>query len=683
MNAVEVLLNMKKSLKLVTTVKERCRVCYTCVRDCPAKAIRISGGQAEVIEERCIGCGNCILVCSREAKQPYDSIPEVHDLLNGTHQVAAIVAPSFPASFPDVDERRLVGVLKKMGFHWVLETAFGADMTAAAYGRLIESEGKDGNIGTTCPAIVSYIQKYHPDLVKRLAPIASPMIAAARYLHRVHGRNLKIVFIGPCLAKKAEAATVGGGTDVDAALTFIELKKMMAKAGLAFDSDDVTPCDFDPPHPSLGMLFPLSRGILQAAGTHEDLLAGRVVAADGRSQFIQAVKEFEIGALSCRLLEILCCNGCIMGPGMSCDTPLFRRRSQVSDRARRRLEQVSFGTEPSPVLSDNELFVSFSPDDQRNPFPSDDKVEEILLKLGKSDPEDELNCGACGYETCRAHATAILNGLAESEMCLPFVIDQLKDSLHELNLSNSQLASTQQALINAEKLASMGQLSAGIAHEINNPLGVILLYTKLLLDDLPKEAEQRPDLTMIMEQAERCKTIVSGLLNFARQRKLALRPTNICQLVDHNLHAIIIPQHIALKVEHLVSDPWIELDPDQIVQVITNLVINAVEAMTDGGEIRVSTEDDKDFVKILVADNGPGIPKELQKKIFEPFFTTKQIGKGTGLGLAVTYGIVKMHMGQIDVVSPDPKAALKKGSTFVVSLPKKRREAHVDEGMKP
>ncbi len=679
---------MKRSLKLVTTVKERCRVCYTCVRDCPAKAIRISGGQAEVIAERCIGCGNCILVCSREAKQPYDSIPEVRELLSKNTRVAAIVAPSFPASFPDVDERKLVGVLKKMGFQMVFETAFGADMTAAAYARLLDSQSEDGIIGTTCPAIVSYIQKYHPELIKRLAPIASPMIAAARYLHRVYGRDLKIVFIGPCIAKKAEAAGIGGGTDVDAVLTFIELRKMAAKAGLSFDAENVTPSDFDPPHPSLGMLFPLSRGILQAAGTNEDLLTGRVVAADGRSQFIQAVREFEIGALSCRLLEILCCNGCIMGPGMGCDTPLFRRRSQVSERARKRLEEYSNDPSGGPTISllDNELFVSFSAEDQRRPSPSDERVEEILLKLGKTDAEDELNCGACGYETCREHAVAILNGLAESEMCLPFVIDQLKDSLHELNLSNTQLASTQQALINAEKLASMGQLSAGIAHEINNPLGVILLYAKLLLDDLSEESDQRADLEMIMEQADRCKNIVSGLLNFARQRKLALRPTNLCQLVDHNLRSIIIPENITLSVEHHVSDPLIELDPDQIVQVISNLVINAVEAMPEGGEIRVSTLETKDQVRIVIADSGPGIPGELQKKIFEPFFTTKQIGKGTGLGLAVTYGIVKMHSGQIDVTSGIGKGD-RKGAAFAVSLPKKRSELRsqthlIDEGSK-
>lgn len=671
---------MNAPLKLVSTIKERCRVCYTCVRDCPAKAIRISGGQAEVIPERCIGCGNCIRECSQDAKQPYDSIPEVRDILASGKKTAALVAPSFPASFPDTDERVLAGVLKKLGFDIVCETAFGADITAAAYRRFLESDKKEGRIGTTCPAIVSYIQKYHPGLVDRLAPIASPMIAGARYLHRAHGRDLKIVFIGPCIAKKSEAETVSGGTDVDAVLTFIELKKMAAKQGLTFSADEVTPTDFDPPHPRLGMLFPLSRGILQAAGAHENLLTGSVVAADGRNQFIQAVKEYEDGVFSTKLLEVLCCNGCIMGPGMSCDTPLFRRRFAVSDRARKKLDEAPEDTEtPNISLDDNELFVSFKPDDRRIPSPSDDKIDEVLLKLGKNGPEDELDCGACGYDTCREHAVAILKGLAESEMCLPFVIEQLKDSLCELNLSNTQLASAQQALLNAEKLASMGQLSAGIAHEINNPLGVILLYAKLLLDELREDVEHREDLEMIVEQADRCKTIVSGLLNFARRRKLALRSTQICHLLDHNLKAVILPPDISLQVTHHVSDPWIEIDPEQMVQVITNLVVNAQEAMPDGGEICVVTEDDKDNLRIIVSDNGPGIPKDLQKKIFEPLFTTKQIGKGTGLGLAVSYGIIKMHSGNIDVVTNTEADNGPTGATFIVSLPKKRAVQSIDD----
>lgn len=667
---------MKDPIKLVSTIKERCRVCYTCVRECPAKAIRISGGQAEVISERCIGCGNCIVVCSRDAKQPYDSIPEVHDILGREGRTAALVAPSFPAGFPEFDERVLAGVLKALGFDIVCETAFGADMTAEAYKKLLASAEREGRIGTTCPAIVSYVQKYHPDMVDRLAPIASPMIAAARYLKRLHGKDLRIVFIGPCIAKKAEAREVGDGNDVDAVLTFVELRKMMVKAGITANTDTITPCDFDPPHPGLGMLFPISRGILQAAGTHEDLITGTVVAADGRHEFIQAIKELESGALSTKLLEILCCNGCIMGPGMSCDTPLFRRRSAVSDRARRKLSEphTAVAADPRAALSAADLFVSFQPDDRRIPSPSDEMVDEVLFRLGKHNPEDELDCGACGYDTCRAHAIAILKGLAESEMCLPFVIDQLKDSLHELNLSNSQLASTQQALFNAEKLASMGQLSAGIAHEINNPLGVILLYAKLLQDELPTESEHRADLQMIVEQADRCKTIVSGLLNFARRRKLALRSTQICNLVDHSLKAVILPKNITIETAHRVTDPWIEVDPEQIVQVITNLVVNAQEAMPNGGAIRVSTDEDKGNVRIIVSDNGPGIPKALQKKIFEPLFTTKQIGKGTGLGLAVTYGIVKMHSGQIELVTKT-EGESEDGSTgadFIVSLPRKR-----------
>ncbi len=658
---------------LVKTIPEKCRVCYTCVRECPAKAIRIADGQAQVIPERCVGCGNCVRVCSQHAKHVQASGDRVRALLGGTGPVAAILAPSFPAEFADCSWRKLVGMLRALGFAVVAEVAFGADLVADRYRRLLESCGQERYIATSCPALVAFVERYHPELVERLAPIVSPMIAQARVLHRLHGDGLRVVFIGPCIAKKGEAASERVPGEVDAAMTFVELRQMFADQGIVPEA--VSDSDFDPPHAGAGALFSISRGLLQAAGIREDLVAGDVVTADGRHGFVEALREFETGDLDAKLLEVLCCSGCIMGAGMSHEDPLFLRRSRVSRYVRERLA----GADPEQARADRERFAdldlsrTYLENDQRVPVPFEEEIGHILARMGKLSPADELNCGACGYDTCREHAIAIFKGLAESEMCLPHTIEQLRRTVKDLAVSNDQLASTQEALMQSEKLASMGQLAAGIAHEVNNPLGVVLMYAHLLMDECETHPEIRDDLQMIAAQADRCKKIVAGLLHFARQNKVVLQETDVPQLVRNTLRMLPAPEGVATEVRCETDDPVAEIDGDQVAQVLTNLITNAYAATSPPGTLTVTVGGDDDRLTLAVTDTGCGIPEENLTKIFEPFFTTKQIGKGTGLGLAVTYGIVKMHSGDIRVESNADPAQGPTGTTFTVTLPRSRR----------
>ncbi|HOB53725.1 MAG TPA: [Fe-Fe] hydrogenase large subunit C-terminal domain-containing protein [Acidobacteriota bacterium] len=655
----------------IQTLRERCRVCYTCVRECPAKAIRILDGQAEVIPERCIGCGNCIRVCSQEAKQAASSIDTVTAMLADGVPVAAIIAPSYPAEFPDQDYRRVVGALKQLGFASVHEVAFGADLVSRALRQLLDKDPVRHYITTACPAVVAYIEKYHPDLLSYLTPIASPMIATARALRHSRPAPLRVVFIGPCIAKKGEATRNTLAGEVDAVMTFRELRRLLVHRGV--ECRDADPADFDPPLGGLGTLYPLSGGMFQSSAIQEDLLTVDYVAAEGRTNFVEAIKEFDSGALNARLLELLCCNGCTMGAGMSVKSPLFVRRTQLSRFARGRHEGMDWPAWEAEMarFADLDLGVDFCVDDQRHTAPSRDLLREIMTRIGKLAPEDELNCGACGYDTCVEHAEAIARGVAQSEMCLPHTIDQLRRAVSELAQSHQQLQDTQEALMHSEKLASMGQLAAGIAHEVNNPLGVVLMYSHLLHDECPSDSPLREDLRMITEQADRCKKIVAGLLDFARQNKVLHQPIDIRELVERNLQAIPTPAGVTVQVEHQLDDPVVELDRDQVSQVIINLVDNAYAAMPDGGRLTVRTRREHDDLVIEVEDTGIGIPKENIKKVFSPFFTTKQIGKGTGLGLAVSYGIVKMHRGNIAVESNADPAAGPTGTTFRVKLPRR------------
>jgi len=664
---------MDKYRSFVHTVKERCRVCYTCVRECPAKAIRIADGQAEIIGERCINCGNCVKVCSQGAKQVIDSIDEVRRLIVSDSMVAACVAPSFPAQFSSIPYQKLVGMLRKLGFSSVHEVGFGADLVAERYRTFLRETSDKRYIATNCPAVVSYVEKYHPDLVDFLAPIVSPMIAIARALRSIGPNDLKIVFIGPCIAKKQEARSIHLLGDVDSVLTFTELEQMFAEEEITPDTAE--PSEFDPPRAGYGALFPISRGLLQAAGISEDLSSGNIVVAEGRTDFADAVKEFGAGNMDIRLLELLCCNGCIMGPGTTNSLARFGRRAQVSDYVHARmltLDRQRWLAELAE-FSDLNLKRSYTSNDQRIPVPNETEMARILARMGKLTPHDELNCGACGYESCREHAMAIYRGLAENEMCLPYTIDQLRKTIGELAISNERLANTQEALQHSEKLASMGQLAAGIAHEVNNPLGVVLMYAHILLEEYEKEPKLRDDLCLIAEQADRCKKIVAGLLGFARQNKVLYELTDIRSIVERSLLTLPAPENITVEVEH-GGDPMLEVDRDQIIQVVTNLISNAYGAMPEGGKLSIRTDGNENSMVIRVTDSGAGIPKENINKIFEPFFSTKQIGKGTGLGLAVTYGIVKMHYGDIRVVSNADPASGPTGATFTVTLPRREKK---------
>ncbi len=669
------------SMALVKTIKELCRVCYACVRECPAKAIRISTGQAEVISQRCIGCGNCVQVCSQNAKQVLSAVEAVDTLLRSSprpFRLAAMVAPSFPSEFAELTHTQLVGMIRALGFDAVHEVAFGADLVARAYADLLARSNGRHFIATNCPAIVAYVERYHPELVGALSPIVSPMIAMARVLRRAHRENvaagraaqadLKIVFIGPCIAKKGEAMSENVPDDVDEALTFTELRAIFERRGLR--PEDAAPTDFDPPHGGAGSLFAICRGLLQAADIQEDLMAGEVVSAGGRVEFVEAIKEFKAGDLDAKLLEVLACSGCIMGPGVTNKAPLFSRRSRVSQYVRQRMAGFDHAAWEREIAAcaDLDLTRGYSPCDQRLAVPNTDELIRILARMGKTRPEDELNCGACGYDSCVEHAIAIHKGLAETEMCLPHTIEQLRTTVN-------QLVSTQEALMHSERLASMGQLAAGVAHEVNNPLGVVLMYAHMLLEECENNSPMREDLTMIAAQADRCKKIVAGLLNFARENKVRRQRSDLRDIVAQGLATVRIPAEVKVEVVHEGEDHFAELDADQIIQMLTNLLTNAVAAMPEGGVLTIKTGGDSSRVRFEVIDTGIGIPTENMKKIYEPFFTTKPIGKGTGLGLSVTYGIVKMHQGDIQVASnADPQAG-PTGTTFTVTLPRRAAAA--------
>ncbi len=658
---------------IVSTILDRCKRCYSCIRECPAKAIRVVNGQAVVVSARCIGCGHCVKVCSQHAKQIETEKEFVFSKLLPNGKTAAIIAPSFAVSFPET-YNSFPTALRKLGFAFVAETAFGADLISPLYHKEILKENTNTIISSACPAVFNYIEKYFEKLVPNLAGIVSPMIAMGKYLKSTLGDDWSIVFIGPCVAKKSEARDPNVEHAIDAVLTFTEIIEL-------FDENKITlselePSEFDPPHAFYGKSYPLPGGLLKTADISDDILEKAIIVVEGKAKCEEIFYEIADNKINAKFIDILFCEGCISGPAIASDLNYYSKREKVINYIEEKMHQTDKQVWKSNLFNSRNLDLTrnFVYKHQRKPMPSEAQIKELLAKTNKYSKQDELNCGACGYKSCRENAIAIAKGLAEEEMCLPFLIEKLENAY-------SDLKSTQEQLHSAEKLASIGQLAAGVAHEINNPLGTILLYSSMLRKeiDLKKQNSNNhvEDLNLIIEETNRCKNIVSNLLNFARQGKLRVVKLSLDRTISGIIKSIKLKpefEGITLNFENINSEIEIEADEDQVKQVLLNVINNACEAVDDNliKKVSIRLTFDNKYAIIEIEDNGCGIPKENLNKLFTPFFTTKKIGKGTGLGLAITYGIVKMHKGEIYVNSKPGE-----GTLFTIKFPQKLNTSQI------
>lgn len=650
---------------IITTIPSVCKRCYSCIRECPAKAIRVENGQAVVVLERCIVCGHCVKVCSQEAKRILSYNDFVLNELLGKHKTIAIVAPSFAASFFE-NYKKLPTALRKLGFNKVVETAFGADLVSELYKKELHSDKVGPIISSACPAVNNFIQKYFTSLVPNIAQIVSPMIALGRFLKHTEGEDTKVVFIGPCVAKEDEFQDEEVQGAIDAVLKFSDIKEILNDKNIELDK--LEDSFFDPPYANLGKAYPLAGGLLKSINVNDDILAKDIIVVEGKAKVVEIIEELWNNHINAKFIDILFCEGCISGPSIDSRLNYYSRRKKVVEYIEEAIKLVDLDEwqKNMEIGSQLDLTRTFTPKRQRKPLPSEEKIREILNDLNKQTPKEELNCGACGYNTCREFAIAVGKGLAEKEMCMPFLIEKLEKAYEELRTTQEQLHS-------AEKLASIGQLAAGVAHEINNPLGTIMLYATLLQKSIKKITDDNSltnDLNLIINETNRCKNIVSNLLNFARQGKLNITSFNMSELVNEVIRKIGINpkyQDCAVEINTPISGSMIDGDKEQLEQVLTNIIVNGIEAMEEMEEkkLTINIKNLPNDLEVQIIDRGTGIPKENYSKLFTPFFTTKKIGKGTGLGLAIAYGIIKMHKGDITFESE-----VGKGTKFLIKLPK-------------
>lgn len=399
----------------------KCKNCYKCVRTCEVKAIQVKNEQAQIINDMCILCGHCLEACPQNAKTFISDLEKVKDYIASGYKTVISIAPSYAGIMKFNNSGQIVTALKKLGFYQVRETAEGAVYVTNEYERLIK-EGKMRNIITTsCPSANDLIEIYYPSLVDEMAPVVSPMIAHGKMIREVLKEEVKIVFLGPCMAKKREAQgderTRGY---IDAVINFEEIEKWLAKEKIHIT--DLEPMEFDNSNPAVNRLYPISSGVISSVVAMEEdaeVRKYRKLYVHGIKNCMELFASMECGEVEGCFIEANICNGgCIKGPAVSRkEISRFKVKLDMEESIRKEApNQSEFHN-----LNKESLAKTFKNRAPEESMPSEDELRKILKKTGKVKKDQELNCGACGYPTCRDKAIAVYQGKAELTMCIPYM----------------------------------------------------------------------------------------------------------------------------------------------------------------------------------------------------------------------------------------------------------------------
>ncbi len=429
----------------LTLKKSNCKNCYKCIRFCPVKSIRFSGNQAHIIGNECVLCGHCFVVCPQNAKEITSEIEKVKVMIQSGDPVYVSLAPSFIANYDGVGIESMREALKKLGFADAEETAIGATLVKNEYDRMLEEDNRDIIITSCCHSVNLLIQKYFPAELPYLADVMSPMQAHCSDIKRRYPQA-KTVFIGPCVAKKDEAEYYSGL--VDAVLTYEELTGWLKEQQIELKQN--ADCNNE----SRARFFPTTGGILKTM--KKENLSYTYISVDGMENCIAALHDIESGKIHRCFIEMSACIGsCIGGPVME-----KYHRSPVQDY----IAVAGYaGKKDFPVDKEDDVNIKkyFTAIEKRLPMPSEYEIGEALKQMGKTKPSDELNCGSCGYNTCREKAVAILQGKAEISMCLPYLKDKAE------SFSNSIVNNTPNGLIVLNDKLEVQQVNASARRILN------------------------------------------------------------------------------------------------------------------------------------------------------------------------------------------------------------------------
>ena len=528
----------------LTLKKSNCKNCYKCIRHCPVKSIRFSGNQAYIIGNECILCGQCFVVCPQNAKQIVDETEKVKVLLQSGAPVKVSIAPSFIANYEGVGINSMREALKKLGFADVEETAVGATIVKNEYEKMINDDGRDILISSCCHSINLLIQKYFPRELPYLADVLSPMQAHCQKM-KEDDPTVKTVFIGPCVAKKDEADYYGGL--VDAVLTFDELTKWLKDEKIEIATEP------DSDENSRARFFPTTGGILKTM--KQDNPEYTYMAVDGVENCISALQDIENGNIHKCFIEMSACSGsCVGGPVME-----KFHRSPVKD-----YKAVSdfAGNEDFSVNQPDRLGLKkvFTVIEKKLQTPTEQEINSILREMGKFKPSDELNCGSCGYNTCREKAVAILQGKAEISMCLPYLKDKAENFSDTIikNTPNGLIALNESLEVQQINAAALKMMNLNSARDILGDLVVRILDPKPFIQVLETgrniknmrtylaEYEKYVELSVIYDRDY--KLIVCIMRDISEEEKVREKKENISR------HTVEIADKVVDKQMRIVQE---------------------------------------------------------------------------------------------------------------------------------
>lgn len=454
---------MSQYLKLK---KSNCKNCYKCIRHCPVKSIRFFENQAFIVEDECILCGHCFVVCPQNAKEIKNDVETAKALIAGGSPVIASIAPSFVANYEGVTISSMKKALKKLGFADAEETAEGATVVKKKYDEMVEKGEQELIISSCCHSVNLLIQKHFPEALPYLAKTVSPMQAHSLEIKQ-RNPEAKTVFIGPCISKKAEAEDYPG--IVDCVLTFEELSAWLDEKGIAFE-----PCEDDEKEGGRARLFPTGGGILRSMECkNKDYTYLHV---DGTENCVNALREIVDGKMGKCFIEMSACYGsCVSGPVIERNRHACVSNTVTVDKYAKERDFDAL------ALSDEKMTKEIKFIGVKRLMPGSKAIEEILRKMGKRSPADELNCGSCGYDTCREKAVAVFNGKADLTMCLPFLKEKAE------SFSDTIIKNTPNAIIVLNESLEVQQINKAALKLMNIPNASDVLGEQVvrILDPLP------------------------------------------------------------------------------------------------------------------------------------------------------------------------------------------------------
>ncbi len=419
-----------RKMSIIGLKKANCKNCYKCVKVCPVKSIKVENEQAQIIDRTCVLCGTCLEECPQGAKTLASDLELVKGFIRKGERVILSLAPSYFGSFDFESSQKFVGAAKALGFYGVAETSEGAAYVTAEYHKLLQENKMENIITTCCPSVNKLIETYFPALIPQMAPVVSPMIAHGRLLKQSFGHGTRVVFAGPCIAKIDEAADIRHNNEIDAVLTFEDLAQWFNENGEIVEQAE--PASFLNPSSKILRMYPVVDGILASLRKRGDTGDWKLLSVNGSQECIDLCQSLQRGELKHCFIEVnMCKEACINGPASVRDRlSRFATKLKIEDYARE--DDDTYPPLPETIP----MSMKFVDRSVKEDIPDEATIRAILAKIGKETPEQELNCGSCGYPSCRAKAIAVYQNKAELTMCMPYMKERAE------SLSNYVLSET-------------------------------------------------------------------------------------------------------------------------------------------------------------------------------------------------------------------------------------------------